>query len=229
MSKTLMELRTHTRVYLDEASSADWNDSQVDREVNYAYQEVVSAVIDVYEDYYRKKVTRNVRSGISEYSLPSDFLKMRRIEISFKEGNDRTKATRFNFDSLVRPWDSAVIGLTSRPAYDLTGKYLRILPVPSENVDSGLYVYYIYNVPELVENTDTIDIPNPDRYGNLIVLAAAAQLLRKGQQEEAVANSYINEFQLGLEKMKRELKDRIADGAKTIVDMQGDNLDFSNM
>lgn len=228
MAKTLSQLREHARTYLDEVSAADWSDDQIDRELNYAYQEAVTSVINVFEDYYMQEWTPDLVANTSKYALPSDFIKIRRLEVSYVTGTERRKATRFAFESNARQWDSTNYGATSSPLYDLTGNYLRILPVPTANVTDGIYCEYIYQVPDMSASTDTINIPYPDRYGNLIVIGACAQLLRKGQQEEATAAKYEDVFQVGLAKMQAELEDRINDGPKMIVDTQGSWNDFSN-
>jgi len=227
MAKTKLQLRTHARVYLDEISEADWTDDQIDVEVNYAYQEVAAAVIDVYQDYYRSKSENDLEDGVSEYRLPDDFLKVRRLEVQYASTDGRRKATRYDFDANINAWDDNQIGSTSRPVYDLNGPYVRILPVPTEDVANGLLMFYIKEgVTDLSDSDDEIDIPNPNRYGRLIVIGAAAELLRKGQQEELVASSYDIKFQAGLEKMKQELRDRIADGSWSITDTLGDWNDF---
>jgi hypothetical protein len=98
--------------------------------------------------------------------------------------------------------------------------------MPSETVTAGIRLSYIKTISEMDDDDDTIDIPFPDRYGRLIVIGAVAQLMRKGQQEEAVAAKYQDDFQIGLEKMKQELEDRILDGNKVVLDVLGENINF---
>lgn len=228
MSKTLQELREHTRVYLDEDSEADWLDDQIDREINYAYMEMYTAVIETYEDYYRTKAQTDVEESQQEYALPSDFFKLRRLEVCFKTGEDRVKATRQDFEQITRQIDSQNFGSSNRPIYQISGNFLQLLPVPTESVTDGMVLWYIKQVPELSANSDTIDIPFADRYGKYIAIGAAAELLRKGQQEETVAAKYDEKFAVGLEKMKQELEDRYVDGSKFIIDTQGDWVNFEN-
>lgn len=228
MAKTLSNLRDHVRTYLDEVSAADWTDVQVEREINYAYLEVVSAVIDTYEDYYRSRYTADFVASQDEYELPTDFLKMRRLELKYVSTDERIKANRFSFNQIPRATNSTSYSFLGSPIYDLSGDFIKILPVPTVAVTEGILMYYIRQVSELSEDTDEIDIPFPDRYGKLVTIGATAELLRKGQQEEAVAAKYDDKFQIGLEKMKSELEDRIADGPKMIEDTLGEYNDFGN-
>jgi hypothetical protein len=226
MSKTRLDLRTHARVYLDEISPADWLDSQINRELNYAYSEVYSAIIEVYEDYYKEDATVGLVEDQQDYELPDDFWKLRRLEAKYDSDGDYVKATRYDFRQIKSPYDSSTFGDSSTPIYELSGNYIKLLPMPSETVTAGIRLSYIKTISEMDDDDDTIDIPFPDRYGRLIVIGAVAQLMRKGQQEEAVAAKYQDDFQIGLEKMKQELEDRILDGNKVVLDVLGENINF---
>jgi hypothetical protein len=229
MAKTLSQIRTHVRTYLDEVSQADWTDTQIDREINFAYMEMYAAVIETYEDYYRTKQSANVVANQQEYALPTNFYKMRRAEIKYAStDSERRKVTPYNFDQNRRQLDSTNYGSTGIPLADLSGNFIRFLPVPTEDVTEGILITYIRQATELEETSDTIDIPFPDRYAKYIAIGAAGELLRKGQQEETVASRYDDKFAIGLEKMKQELENRYADGNKMILDMVGDWNDFSN-
>lgn len=229
MAKTLANLRTHCRQYLDEVSEADWSDVQINGEINYAYLEAYTAVIETYEDYYKTDYTANLVEDQQAYALPSDFLKMRRLEVKYDSDGNYVKATPYNFDQIGVAYDSTTFSSLMRPIYELSGSYIKLLPLPSENVTSGLRMIYIAQETDLDSDTDTINIPFPDRYGKYIVKGACAELLRKGQQEETVANLYSQEFQVGLEKMKQELEVRYADGSKMIQDTAGGYNDFGNI
>lgn len=226
MAKTYSTLRSHTRTYLDESSPADWTDAQINRELNFAYMEVYTAVVETFESYYRVVSTANLVANQQEYAVPSDFLKMVRLEVKYDSTGDFYKAGRFDFQQLSTGYDNDTYGSTSRPLYQITGGYIRLLPIPTTSVTSGLRMEYIKTISELSSDTDEINIPFPDRYGRLITLGAAAQLLRKGQQEESVAAKYQEDFQIGLEKMKQELEDRNTDGTKVILDVLGENINF---
>lgn len=226
MAKALSELRTHTRVFLDEQSAADWTDAQVDREVNYAYMQVYTAVIETYEDYYRTRVTTGSVEDQQEYELPDDFYKVRRVEIKYASDGEGRKAEPYVFDQQSRSLSATNQGSTARPLYYLNGNFMGFTPVPSTTISTAISMWYIKQVPELTENGSEIDIPFPNRYASLIPLGAAGMLLRKGQQEEAVAAKYLEDFAIGLEKMKQELEERFADGNKYIQDTIGDWNNF---
>jgi len=233
MAKTLSTLRARTRTYLDEAVQADWTDTEVDREVNEGYHKVVTAVISVFEDYYLTSATANTVANQQEYALPSDFFKMRRVEINYDVDNTNSvpqRALPINIDSVRRDLANTTLGISvlRNPAYYLKGDVIGFIPIPTKNGTNAIKIWYIKTKTDLVNDSDEVDIPYPDRYANIIAVFAAGTLLRKGQQEETVAARYLAEFEAGLAKMQEELEDRVAEESKYVVDVLAETQDFSD-
>lgn len=228
MAKTLANLTTQCRTILDETSEADWQDSQIYSAINYAYLEMYTAVVETYEDYYRTLVTTSTIENQQEYAIPSDMYKLRRLEVKYDSDGDYSKARAYPINQTSLPFDTTSYSATNIPLYELTGNYIRLLPIPDETIVGGLRMIYIATESELVDTDDEINIPFADRYAKYIVWGACAMLLSKGQQEETVSSKYEDLFQLGLEKMKNELENRYTDGSKMIQDTQGSNNDFGN-
>jgi len=232
MAKTLETLRLNTRMLLDEQTAADWSVAQVDSAINYAYQEIVTAAMESYEDYYIKDTNLDTVEDQQEYDVdtddfPDDFFKMRRVEINYDTSNDNSSPARalpVSFDDVQRDLGNTNLSIATRgkPNYYLIGMgsnlKLGFLPVPDESGTDAIKLWYIYIVDDMSATTDTPDIPYEDRFSRLIGYGAAADLLRKGQQEEVAAARYRAEFELGLEKMKQQLEDRRSDGVKSITD-----------
>jgi len=241
MAKALSDLRSSTRVYLDEIIAADWSVAQVDEGINYIYHEVVTAIIEVYEDYYVGTPAEfDSEEDKQEYGedegFPTDFFKVRRVEINYDTSNSNSspsKALPITSDDVKRDLGNTTIGITTKrnPGYYLHGHgshiKLGFIPIPDETGTDAIKLWYVYFPVDLSATTDEPDIPYPDRYCRLIPLGAAADLLRKGQQEEAAAARYRLEFEAGLEKMKQQLEDRKADDIKSVTDVVGLDLDFS--
>lgn len=235
MSKTLANLRAQTRTYLDEAVQADWTDTEVDREINSSYLKLYTAAVAVYEDYYSVKAQSHSTALTQEYALPSNFWKMRRVEINYKPSSSDSvpqRALPESIDSVFKQLSSSVstVGVMGNPAYYLRGNNIGFLPVPTETTTTGtkpITIWYIKTITELSAAGDEIDIPFADRYAFIISLDAAGTLLRKGQQEETAARGYLAEADVERDKMAQELEDRVADDSKKIIDTQGDDMDFS--
>ncbi len=97
MSKTLANLQTGVRVYLDEANAADFLDSEVTRSINYGYHDVVANVIDVYEDFYNVTSPIQLSTVVNqqEYSIGnSGLIKIRRVEINYNPSDANSTALR---------------------------------------------------------------------------------------------------------------------------------------
>ena len=227
-------------MYLDESSAADWTTTEVDREINVCYHALYGAVVEVFEDYYLTKTRLNVVASQQEYgssdSFPSDFFKMRRVEINFNVPDSNSVAQRalpIQLDEVRRDLSNSAVGVsvTRNAAYYLygTGSSAKIgfIPIPTIAGTNGISMWYVKVLSDLSDSNTSVDIPYSDRFSWIISLGAAANLLRKGQQEEAAAKRYREEFEVEIEKMKQALEDRIAEEAKTIIETTGDITDFT--
>lgn len=244
MAKTLANIRTQTRTYLDEATEADWEDSEVDQSINDGYHEVVTSVMETYEEFYVVTDLFDSAANQQEYGtadgLPTDIFKIRRLEVNYDVSNSNSIARRaipVSIDSVLRDLGNSALGITvyRNPAYYLIGSStgssgikIGIIPKPTAVGTDAIKLWYVPVQADLTSSSDAPNIPYADRYYKLISLYAAATLLRKGQQEEEVAQNYMKEFQFGLSKMQQQLEDRVADSGKSIVDTAGMDNDFDS-
>lgn len=244
MAKTLANLEAQTRTYLDEASTDDWTDVEVDREINAGYQEIVTSVVETYEDFYIQTANFDSIADQQEYTtvdgIPSDIFKIRRLEINYdvSDAQSNPKYCRpVLMDAVLRDLGNSALGITvyRNPAFffygsgtGAQGQRIGVIPEPTKAGTDAFKLWYIPYVADMTSGTDAINIPYPDRYAKLVSLYASAQLLRKGQQEEVVASNYMAEFEIGLEKMKQQLEDRLALDSKEITDTLGLGGDFTH-
>lgn len=230
-------LVAQTRMFLDEVSEKSWKETEVEREVNYSYQDFVSGVVTTYEDFYLAKNDYNLVNLQQEYGiadgLPSNILKIRRIETCYDTINNPTayrKAVPIDITQVRDSMTNTGRGSLRFSYYYVYGFGSNIkigtIPIPQQNSTNGLRLWHVDTVSNLILPADTINIPNPDRYGRGIALQASGVLLRKGQQEDANASRYLAEAEGLKEKMKEELMDRVADDQKVIIDSIGFNTDF---
>jgi hypothetical protein len=238
MAYNFSQCIAQTRTYLDEVSPKSWTDFEVQREVNNGYGELITTVIQVFEDFYQRRTDFSLINGKQEYTVadgvPSDVYKIKRIEYNGNTTNNPTsfyRASPTNINNFRSTIVNTNLGSTSMPLYYTygfgTAMTIGFLPIPQINSTNGVRLWYIYEVPMMANPTDTVNIPYSERYASLIALYAAAVLLRKGQQEEAVAARYMTEFDEGKQEMMEELKQRNVDDAGVIMDSIGLNTDFS--
>jgi hypothetical protein len=234
-----------TRTYLDEVTPKSWTDYEVKREVNNAYGELITATIEVFEDYYQRRTDFNLVTGQQEYTiadgLPTDIYKIKRVEYNpntLSNPNAFYRAAPTNINNFRSTITNPGLGSTSFPFYYTYGFdssfVIGFVPIPQVASANGVRLWYIYRTPILVNDgtgggglDDPINIPYADRYASLIPLYAAGVLLRKGQQEEPVAAKYMADFDTGKQEMMNELKQRNVDDSEIIQDSIGLNTDFS--
>lgn len=232
MSKTLLQVRTQVRSYLDETAAADWNDSELTTLINQRYHRLYSAVANVFEDY---KITTSFDSLVAnqqEYTLPTDLYKLRRVEVNYDITNSNStfqRVTPFTgLDAIRTRLAETNIGsnLFRQPGYYVTGLKIGLLPIPTSSGTNAIKYWYVPVLTELSSDSDTIDIPYPDRYWHIIAEGATADALRFGQQESSEADKFDQKFVAGILLMQEELEDRVADDAKFVIDVAGDALDI---
>ncbi len=227
-----------TRTYLDEVSPKSWTDYEVKREVNNGYGELITATIQVFEDYYLRRTDFNLKANQQEYGIvdgvPADVYKIKRIEFNPQTSsnpNSFYRASPISMNKFSSSLVNTALGTSSTPLYYTYGFKdtftLGFLPIPKIDSTNGVRFWHIYTVPMMVNDTDEVNIPYAERYASDIAQYAAGVLLRKGQQEEAVAARYLQEFAAGKADMMEELKQRNVDDSLVITDSLGVNTDFS--
>lgn len=239
MSKTLGNIRSEVRVYLDESAEADFLDTEVLLAINRGYQDVAGSAMEVYEEFYQTTTpfTYAVVAGTQEYTIDSSLIKVSRVEINYSpttSGSTPVRAVSIDMNEVRTNLNNTNSSLTfATPGYYLHGSQsaqkIGFVPVPSVSDTSGqsISVWGIATPADLSSDSDSVIIPYVDRFVYLVALRAAAQLLRKGQQEENNAQNYINEYEKGLVQMRSFLKDRVSDGVQMINDALGQDTDFT--
>lgn len=242
MSKTLVNLQTEARIYLDESTQTDWLDSEVTLAINRAYHDTASFVMEVYESFYETVTpfTYAIVANQQEYVIDPSLIKVTRVEINF---NPTTTGSQPNRCQPIREDEirqnlgntNGAGGSFYSAAYylhgDIGNQKIGFIPIPqtADTTGKSISVWGIGLPSDLVNSTDNVNIPYADRFSYLVALRAAAQLLRKGQQEEATAARYIAEYRAGIVDMQTFLKERQADDVWGITDSLQEDIDFSTL
>jgi hypothetical protein len=240
MAKTFLNLQFKTRTYLDEASQADFLDTEVKMADNEAFQDLAGKVMEVYENYYETVTPRTqaVIANQQEYTVDSDIIKITRVEINYKPTDPNSVAIR----AIPVKTDELRMNLSNTNAsgsYFNAGYYLHgdignqklgFVPIPtiSDTTGESISVWGVALPADLSGETDNVNIPWADRFFYLICLRAAGELLRKGQQEEATAARYLAEYQAGVKEMQTFLRERQSDDVVMIQDSVLEDIDFSS-
>lgn len=245
MSVTLSTIRTQVRSYLDESTPADWTNTELDKLINQRYHRVISFVMTTYEDYYVTTDTFNITAAQEEYGisdgLPSDIFKLRRVEVTYNSTDANAAPTHVlplvSMDAVNRDlgFRNAGLGLT---VYTNSYYYTRgfgsafkigIIPIPNISGTNAGQIWYVQQQSDLSSDSDTINIPYPERYWHSIAEGAVADAFRFGVQESIEADKWDAKFDASVALMQQELEDKNADDYKAIIDVQGEILDFTSI
>ena len=242
MAKTRLQILTQVRSFLDETSSADWTNAELNLLINTAYHRVITAVMTVFEDYYLTSDPFNTVASQEEYSssegVATDIFKIRRVEVNYDISNANsapTKCLPINMDEVKRDLgylNSGLRGVSSGASYYTYGFAsnfrIGIIPIPSRTGTAAGRIWYIRVVADLTSDSENIDIPYPDRYWMLICYGAMGDALRFGQQDSPEADKFDAKLGAGIFAMQEELEDKVAEDTKMIQDNTGLSLDFQS-
>lgn len=236
MAKTFANLQVGVRMYLDEAQQTDFLDSEVEREINYAYHDVVSKVMAVYEDFYLT-TTPNTYSTVAnqqEYAITTNLLKVNRVEINYNPTDANSEAIRAVAIKMaelpLNVGNTSVAGGLYNAGYYLIGsptaQKIGFVPIPTNAGTNNISVWGIEAPSDLSADGDNVLIPYADRFCKLIEMKAASELLRKGQQEETYADNCLRNYYAGVIDMQTFLKERQSDGPWMIQDTMFEDTNF---
>lgn len=183
-------LRNFTRM-LTNTNTATYTNADLDASINTYYDLVVTEILDSMDewDFQADYATTSLVASQQEYTLPTDILKIKRVEISY-DGSTwyEVKAEDVNEES----YDS---GSTSRinnnytqanARYDLMDNSLFLKPVPTTAVTSGLKVWYEKLPTQLSSVTSEPDFARP--FHKVLSYGAAKDYFEKYLEKEGSAN-----------------------------------------
>lgn len=178
-------------------------------DINDAYRLLVNEIIDLGIDYYVKKGEQiPLIGGQENYDLPEDFVRPKRIYISYNGSNEYPAEP---IDFVLETSKTAYS--ETEPRYFFRGEQIVIRPVP--NSSTGYILPYYYYMPKELENEDDIPIL-PKGYHDLLVDYALAKAFEKDKKSDW-ASYYMNLFNGKKELMLLTIKKRTPERGKRIL------------
>ena len=127
---SLTELRTLTRQRADMQNSQFVDDTELTRYLNNSWGELYNLIIDNFnEDYYTTTNTFTLTSGTDSYSLPSDFYKLRGVDLVVTT-TESVPLRRYNWAERTR---NSVTVRARDYRYRVQKGSIVFTPVPSTN------------------------------------------------------------------------------------------------
>ena len=188
---TLAQLETDIR-FRTNLSSTDLAAADVDPVINKYYKDLVTVATSANDDLFYEMSTAATVVNQREYALPSDFLRFKKLEVTYDGIQWRVveelDLTQLNISV------NATTGTTTDsnfsiqlPYYDLEENSLFLYPMPASTTGGaqspGLRLHYIKRAADLSASGDIPVLPN--EYHRLISLGATADVfLRYGKTAE---------------------------------------------
>jgi hypothetical protein len=202
---TLLQLKTQCRERADQVNSEFISDSELNSYINHSYAELYDLLVSRYEDYFTIETSATVASGDSSIPLPTDFYKLRGLDLALDSGgNNYTPVPRFNWNNRnIRNANvSRLLSGQFNVSYRITGSNIELVPTDSSQGSYRLYYVPIYT--PLVADTDTaITAVSNQSWHEYIIVDVAIKMLDK--EESSTAH---------LQKQKQALIDRIESASR---------------
>jgi hypothetical protein len=163
---TLTTLRAQARfLALGDSASTSFSDDDTLVAANDAYQDLVVLAFRSAGDWQfrgNNKATTSITASTRSYALPTDVLRVSRVEIKYPSGDEYRKATQIDSAQLDTALDEYT---TDEPQFDLVEGYLEIFvhdkTASISAVTSGILVYHDDDITALSGASDAPEIPQP--------------------------------------------------------------------
>lgn len=203
----LSQLRDSARSKSDESETGFVSNTELNRYINQGMNYVYGKIVQRFEDYFIAKGTAgnggafDTVSGTMSYSLPTDLIKIIRVEHrpdGSASDNDWRRMDRLNIASdRYDEYYPIREGYVPTFGYFIAGNQIHIKPVPA-----SVYEVRIWFIPRATALSGDSDTPTiPTEYHEFIAEYAALQVLRKsgeGIYKESI-ELFNNELQNMLE------------------------------
>jgi hypothetical protein len=179
---------------------------------NKYYLLMVRELIDLNEDLYAEISAANLVANQREYSLPIDdtsttygggLVKLQRVEVNYGSGARVADpiSIQQNADPTIADSDINNTFDTADPKYWFKDRSVWLAPVPTENVSSGLYIYWIKRPSEM---TSSAAIPSlPKDFLNVLSEGILIDVFRRlGRSEDAKQSQH--NWDIGVANMREK-------------------------
>lgn len=177
---TLSDLIDQVRDHLDEPDEEQWTNVQIRKWINEGVRDVARR-----GEVVQARATIATVSGTQEYSLPTDIVRIHRVE--YQDASNQTTALEYRaFNNMDEVWGTQQrIVSSSRPYWFTlwgTPPTLKIVvyPIPSTTSDTIRVFYYSTPADLATDGSDDADtVTVPQGWEDMVVLYAEYVALRK--------------------------------------------------
>lgn len=177
MTKTLAELRTLVLEPVDMQAEDFVDTAEVNRYINQGIKQAEAEIHCIYQDYFLARETISLQAGVRAYSLPSSIYAHKIRHMSYQTPEKKYVIQR------IRSLDDILYIDENENYYSYlvvnqagSDPKIEIYPTPKVNETNAITIWYLREATQLVNDTDTINIPE---FYNFVVLYARQECLKK--------------------------------------------------
>lgn len=206
---TLSELRTLCSAWLDDVNNGYFLTSQLNTFLNNAQRQAQKELLQAGENFYVTRSTGGTTAGIDSYSLPSDFLKLHKLEIVLSGTGVNEVRRTLRPTTLVQIDNvSQVEGIPEE--YTLKKDCFIMRPIPDNAYT--LYLHYSYRVTDMALDNDTPDVPE-QYHEYLAILATLDGFIKDGRE----AGLLLDKKNYYLKLMDSDKEERNVDAPRHVI------------
>lgn len=225
-ASTSAGLANYTR-FLTNTNTTTYAANDLYASMNMWYHTAVNEILQSMDDwdFQGEYATANLVASQQEYTLPTDILKIKKVEVSYDGSNWY----------VASPIDVSETGSTSttdidnnfsetQPFFELHDNSLFLYPIPDTNRTACLKVWYEKEITELSGATDEPNLP--EAYQKILCYGAAKDYFEKYSEREGYTNKrniMQQNYNDMLEKMKEFFNTRNQEREYFVL---GNNTDY---
>lgn len=206
---TVLQLRNRARRKAG-VNANDYTNAELLEDFNQAFAQLAVLLANLGEGYFEEQnVKFDLVANSALYSLPTDFLALRRVQLAYSgtplSPSAYTIAGRYNATDVHDIASDEENVPISNPIYEITGNYIRYKPKPTQAVSNGGRMFYIA-MPSALVNTGDIPSQIPLAYQEKIAVYGAMQMafkFEKWSKHQRLAQEWAQTM--------AELQDRLAE------------------
>lgn len=207
---TLGQLQTLTLSWLDDLNAGYFTLPQVNVWLNNAQRECQKQLIQAGENFYVKRSSSATVQNADTYALPTDFLKVNKLEVVLS--GTGVNEVRQTFTPVTLIQIDQMYQLQGVPAaYVLRKNCFTVRPIPDNTYT--LYLSYSYRVTDMVNTSDSPDVP--EQYHEYLAILATLDGFLKDQRDPNPMLVTKRDFYLAL--MKQDSEERTVDAPRMVI------------
>jgi len=205
-------------------STSFWTDGRLTTFHNLIQSELQNELVQSFEDYFVTQTTITTVNGSADYDLPTDFLKMRRVEDL--RGGGETDPQEIIPITLNEKDDVFAFNLRSSVGfgggYYILANKIVFGATPTDSQASAIRLHYVQRIPDISNASDSSQIPA--EYHHALVLGVVKYAHISQQSPEAATTAL--EYEKLIAKMRRQAEQRQIQRSRRVKRKKRDGINI---